>query len=344
MADDWEIDVPVKTGEGSSSSGTSGGEKKDSGFGAMAAAVAAGTGGMSILATLLEDVVGLLSPLIKVLQTLFVVIFMPLMPLINELVKAWSKVIDGIVKLFSGEISLMDFLTEYFIPAFVEFYKAVIPMMWDMIKGIVVAFFELGQAIGDWFFEKVLVPVGEAISDAFNWVVEQIVGAATWLWEGIKSGFNWIMNIHSTIWGWIVQGFLEIVNFGSKIWDFFVDGLEVVGEFGTKIWNILVAPFEWLGDKIKTLWKKINVFSRDGERAMGGAVNMGGSYLVGEKGPELFTPSSNGTVMTSAKTMGGGAISISINNTSVRNDGDIKKIANEVSKVLQSQLRRRVSA
>lgn len=43
-------------------------------------------------------------------------------------------------------------------------------------------------------------------------------------------------------------------------------------------------------------------------RASGGSVNNGQPYLVGERGPELFVPSSAGTVMNNSNTkgMGGG--------------------------------------
>jgi hypothetical protein len=43
-----------------------------------------------------------------------------------------------------------------------------------------------------------------------------------------------------------------------------------------------------------------------GPRAMGGPVSSGKSYLVGERGPEIFTPSSAGNVISNEKTMAGG--------------------------------------
>jgi phage-related minor tail protein len=39
------------------------------------------------------------------------------------------------------------------------------------------------------------------------------------------------------------------------------------------------------------------IFKYGGPRASGGPVNSGKSYLVGEKGPEMFTPSSSGTII-----------------------------------------------
>jgi len=43
-----------------------------------------------------------------------------------------------------------------------------------------------------------------------------------------------------------------------------------------------------------------------GARAMGGSVQMGSPYLVGERGPELFTPSGFGSISNNKNTMGGG--------------------------------------
>lgn len=48
-----------------------------------------------------------------------------------------------------------------------------------------------------------------------------------------------------------------------------------------------------------------------GARAAGGPVAPGGSYLVGERGPELFTPSSSGNI-TPNNAMGGGTINITV--------------------------------
>jgi phage-related minor tail protein len=50
-----------------------------------------------------------------------------------------------------------------------------------------------------------------------------------------------------------------------------------------------------------------------GKRANGGPVAGGSTYLVGERGPELFTPSSSGNI-TPSHAMGGGAnITVNVN-------------------------------
>ena len=56
---------------------------------------------------------------------------------------------------------------------------------------------------------------------------------------------------------------------------------------------------------------ELNAMRFRGARAAGGPVAPGGSYLVGERGPELFTPSSSGNI-TPNNAMGGNTINITV--------------------------------
>ncbi len=53
----------------------------------------------------------------------------------------------------------------------------------------------------------------------------------------------------------------------------------------------------------------------DGRRASGGSVSAGKNYIVGEKGIEIFSPSSNGSIIPNNK-LGGSNVSVVINNNS----------------------------
>jgi hypothetical protein len=50
-----------------------------------------------------------------------------------------------------------------------------------------------------------------------------------------------------------------------------------------------------------------------GRRALGGPVAPGGSYIVGERGPELFTPSSSGNITPNHAMAGGNTITVNVN-------------------------------
>lgn len=57
---------------------------------------------------------------------------------------------------------------------------------------------------------------------------------------------------------------------------------------------------------------QLNAMRFRGARAAGGPVTSGGTYLVGERGPELFTPSSSGNI-TPNGAMGGNTITVNVN-------------------------------
>lgn len=59
--------------------------------------------------------------------------------------------------------------------------------------------------------------------------------------------------------------------------------------------NFIAAPIEGLISSIIG-----SVLPVSGARAAGGPVSAGAAYLVGEQGPELFVPSSNGSIATGA--------------------------------------------
>lgn len=73
--------------------------------------------------------------------------------------------------------------------------------------------------------------------------------------------------------------------------------------------------------QIKTVTTSVGVQAR----ATGGPVSAGSTYLVGEDGPELFSPINSGTIIPNNQLRGGG-VNITINNPQVRSDADIIQI------------------
>ena len=78
-----------------------------------------------------------------------------------------------------------------------------------------------------------------------------------------------------------------------------------------------------------------------GERANGGPVMKGGNYLVGERGPELFSPGVSGTITPNE--MLGGTTSVVVNvdasGTSVQGDQpNAEELGRLIGAVVQSEL------
>lgn len=95
-------------------------------------------------------------------------------------------------------------------------------------------------------------------------------------------------------------------------------------------------------EKLKTLgvnnWSTTGYSSYSPFRASGGSVIENRPYVVGEKGPELFIPKTNGYIASNDK-LGETTINnnITINNPLVRSDADIKSIANAVKDVISRE-------
>ena len=77
-------------------------------------------------------------------------------------------------------------------------------------------------------------------------------------------------------------------------------------------------------------------------RALGGSVSAGSSYMVGERGPELFTPTHGGSI-TPNNALGGGGTSITVNvdatGSSVQGDStQAKQLGTAVSAAVQAEI------
>ena len=71
-----------------------------------------------------------------------------------------------------------------------------------------------------------------------------------------------------------------------------------------------------------------------GARADGGPVSSGGSYLVGERGPEIFTPRVNGNILAN----GGGGINVNLNGTYL-SENVAEEIGDMIIEKLKNQIR-----
>ena len=80
-----------------------------------------------------------------------------------------------------------------------------------------------------------------------------------------------------------------------------------------------------------------------GKRAMGGPVSAGSSYMVGERGPELFTPKHGGSIVPN-NALGGGSTSVVVNvdasgNSNVQGDqAQSRQLGIAVSAAVQAEL------
>ena len=75
-----------------------------------------------------------------------------------------------------------------------------------------------------------------------------------------------------------------------------------------------------------------------GRRALGGPVSAGSSYLVGERGPELFSPSQSGRILSNSRTMGALSMAPTINISVANSNASPEDIAAAVARGLDDAL------
>jgi len=175
---------------------------------------------------------------------------------------------------------------------------------WKPISGFLVGFFRgLGKAL------EPLAPILMPIKAAFS-AVGSVVG--------------WVGGLIGDLIGWI-GNLLKPVDDVNGAWESFGENLGT--KFGAGIMRAigllkrLLSPLTLVIDAIRFLGSGFGGFGDvpgapgappPTPRAGGGPVSAGKSYLVGEKRPEIFTPSRSGSILPDASAVGGRAPSFTI--------------------------------
>lgn len=104
---------------------------------------------------------------------------------------------------------------------------------------------------------------------------------------------------------------------------FTIQGLQSLGDFASKlnIFDSIKTGIDAIANPVKSLWDKISGWDWPwNKREAGGPVIKGTSYIVGERGPEIFTPGQNGVILpnrdlmaASSRSSVGGNVSANFN-------------------------------
>ena len=177
--------------------------------------------------------------------------------------------------------TLFDFMKDYVAPFFSSIFG-------PALKGISTAFDTVSKAISD--NEADLKP----LFDLFK-------GIATFAKDTLGPAIGTVLKVAFEVVGVAIAAVVKAV---SNLVGFFDDVIEKVKAFIKLVKdNPLVAGIGNIIDKIF-----------GGGKAAGGPVNAGTTYLVGERGPELFTPSGSGMIIPNNRLGGGGgSINITVN-------------------------------
>jgi hypothetical protein len=165
------------------------------------------------------------------------------------------------------------------------------------------------------FFANIFGPALSGLKNAFNTISTAITNNE----EDLKPLFNLFKSVNGfvrdyvgpaigtvlkTAFNVVGDAIAGVITGVSRLINFFDNVIDKIKDFINLVKNNPLV--QGLGDIIGKVF--------GGGKAAGGPVNAGTTYLVGERGPELFTPSGSGNIIPNHKMGGGGGgISITVN-------------------------------
>ena len=177
--------------------------------------------------------------------------------------------------------NIWTFITEYLIPTVSSILIPVIDGLWSAFQKVRDSIIENEENL------KPLISLFKGVATFVKEVLAPVLGTV------LKVALNVVGTLVSTL----IDKFASLVGFIN----------DVVGAIRTMINLVKNNPLvKGIGGLID------NVFG--GGRASGGSVSAGTTYMVGEKGAELFTPTTNGTIIPNHALGGGGTtINLTVN-------------------------------
>lgn len=241
---------------------------------------------------------------------------------------------------------------------------------WDRITAVLTG---VGQAIGealqpglDWVSEKLsfLNPVVTAFGDAWQWVRDRVSGLGELL-SGLFDRETLSEEEVASISARAREVTENIIGFftgiPARLGEVAVEWFNAGRDLIQSLWDGMVQIFTdlqaWIDRRIDAFLQplrdaraalaNLNPFGGggdeavDGTRASGGPISRGGTYLVGEEGPELITANRNGYVNPTGQGAMGGSLEVSINAPITVNGGvsDPQQLAAEISRQMRDEVR-----
>lgn len=231
---------------------------------------------------------------------------------VNKVIPAISSMATSIGKDLEGPFNTVKgVITNFLIPAFKALY--------DFMKDFVLP-----------FYTSIFGPALKGLSDGFLIVKKAIndnetdlkplfdlfKGVATFIRDTLGPVIGTILKTAFTVLGTAIG---LVVTSTSNLVGFFNDVIEKVKAFIKLVKeNPIVQGIGGLIDR---------VFG--GGKAMGGPVTSGTTYMVGEQGPELFTPNRSGSIIPNHSLGGGGGAVINLTvNGAIDPEGTARAIIN----------------
>lgn len=174
--------------------------------------------------------------------------------------------------------------------------------------------------------------------------------AAVKLWEGVKSANNVSEVVQAIVGAFKLLG-EKLYQAGADAMQRLWDGLQAVANkiiaWASGMADKIAAPFRKVGNFVSGVASKLGLGGPDvaGARAAGGHIRAGETYLVGEGGQELVTPTRDAYVHNARDTNrmlgnqgGRGSMTITFGNLVLPNVTNAEEFVNEIESRLEERL------
>lgn len=203
---------------------------------------------------------------------------------------------------------IINFIADVVIPRFTDFMNMAADL-WRFAAPYLQQFFE-------WFTQTGLPEVRRFIENAVIPTVQRLIEVAKDIWEEAGPAVQQFVTVIGGALDWFrinviepaIARVQELINAFRQL----SEGLGAYNSVGSNV-NIITQGLSTgqfsLGQVLSAAGNAIaSEFGIGGTRAMGGPVQGGKAYLVGERGPELFVPGSSGMVLPNSGGVHIGAI------------------------------------
>lgn len=232
--------------------------------------------------------------------------------------------------------------------AFTDLWKLLEPLLKPVLEILgrvtiallIAALYALAAAL------RVIVEVVTVIIQIFttvvSWIREQIgaVSNLSGVWQSFGALWDEIMKRISGV-GAVWSGIMDTVRSATE---------QAFDAIKSKV-DSVISFVESALNRIKSAYNSITSFASSavsglgfgGARATGGPVSGGTAYLVGENGPELFVPSTSGSIIANSvlgSPVGvGGGVNVTVTGNTISSDLDMRKLADSVGQEIVKRLR-----
>lgn len=274
---------------------------------------------------------------------------------IKNIFKAWLDIIGGVLEWAFKTIDIL-----------MKAFSWDREWAWNGIVDLTKSTRETIQKVTEDLFWPLLDWIAEKLSSAWTWITEKVTAikdTVVWifqaLWSALKTWFEfwialftWDWETVAEIWNTMAENIdTALTNAFWQMWE------NIKGKFREWINTVLgwvesfVGAIEWVVERIKNAWNNVKSAAQSvvssakskydsavsslkslvsWKKAIWWPVTMNQTYLVGEKGPELFVPNSSWRIIPNNEITNNNWITINISWVSVRNDNDIQELAREM--------------